>query len=139
MHNLRNVSSLQSGRVVGYGLFSLVLLLSCLSIGFSQTTYYVATNGNDANSGRSTDSPFQTVAKLIVCRCNRAMLFYSDGATHFGEPCLCASPVRPTNPSLLMPMGQAINPSLPGRCRSATGTTSVIIPGRLTARPVAIK
>lgn len=60
----RNVSSLKSGWLAGCGLLSLLVLLSCASAGFSQTTYYVAAAGNDANSGRSADAPFQTLAKL---------------------------------------------------------------------------
>ena len=31
---------------------------------FAQTTYYVASNGSDNNTGRSTTSPFQTLAKV---------------------------------------------------------------------------
>ena len=64
MHPLKYLSSLQPGRAIVYCLFSLVLLLRCLSSGYSQTIYYVAVSGNDANAGRSTDAPFQTLAKV---------------------------------------------------------------------------
>ncbi|MFD2934302.1 PA14 domain-containing protein [Spirosoma flavum] len=30
----------------------------------AQTTYYIASTGNDSNSGKSADSPFQTIAKV---------------------------------------------------------------------------
>ncbi|MEZ0542966.1 PA14 domain-containing protein [Fibrella arboris] len=44
---------------------SICLLLSGgLSAAFGQTTYYVASSGNDSNTGRSADSPFQTLAKI---------------------------------------------------------------------------
>ncbi|MEZ0486599.1 PA14 domain-containing protein [Fibrella aquatica] len=41
-----------------------LLLTSGLSAAFGQTTYYVANSGNDGNTGRSADSPFQTIAKV---------------------------------------------------------------------------
>lgn len=40
------------------------LLIGHLSTGFGQTTYYVASTGNDANTGRSGNDPFQTIAKI---------------------------------------------------------------------------
>ncbi len=57
-----------------YLLKSLVLLIRCcpifmlqignLSASFGQTIYYVANSGNDSNTGRSIDNPYQTVAKI---------------------------------------------------------------------------
>ncbi|MBD2752274.1 PA14 domain-containing protein [Spirosoma validum] len=41
-----------------------LLLISCFSVGFGQTIYYVATSGSDNNTGRSIESPFQTIAKV---------------------------------------------------------------------------
>ena len=48
---------------LGRGLSALLLTGLSLSTALAQTTYYVAANGNDANSGRATDSPFQSLAK----------------------------------------------------------------------------
>ncbi len=42
----------------------LLLLLGLAPAVFAQTTYYVAANGNDGNSGRSADSPLQSLAKV---------------------------------------------------------------------------
>lgn len=43
-----------------------VCLLSVgnLSPSIGQTTYYVASSGNDSNTGRTSDSPFQTISKV---------------------------------------------------------------------------
>ena len=41
-----------------------VLLLVCGLQGFAQTTYYVSSTGNDANSGTSPATPWQTTAKV---------------------------------------------------------------------------
>ena len=35
-----------------------------LSSSLGQTTYYVASSGNDSNAGRSSDTPFQTISKI---------------------------------------------------------------------------
>ncbi|WP_080059043.1 right-handed parallel beta-helix repeat-containing protein [Spirosoma aerolatum] len=45
-------------------LLTIISLVSTLSDVFSQTTYYVATAGNDANDGRSTSTPFRTLDKI---------------------------------------------------------------------------
>lgn len=45
-------------------LLSLVLLVSALSIAIGQNTYYVSSNGNDINDGRSTNTPFRTLDKI---------------------------------------------------------------------------
>ncbi|MFD2934253.1 NPCBM/NEW2 domain-containing protein [Spirosoma flavum] len=41
-----------------------LLLIGGLSTSFGQTTYYVANSGNDSNTGRSSEIPFQTIAKI---------------------------------------------------------------------------
>ncbi|WP_375447784.1 PA14 domain-containing protein [uncultured Fibrella sp.] len=41
-----------------------LLLSGGLSTAFGQTTYYVANSGSDGNTGRSADSPFQTIGKI---------------------------------------------------------------------------
>ena len=41
-----------------------LLLGSGVAPAFGQTTYYVASSGNDSNSGRSADAPFQTINKI---------------------------------------------------------------------------
>lgn len=43
---------------------SLLLLVTLCSNGVAQTTYYIAANGSDGNSGRSAESPFQSLAKV---------------------------------------------------------------------------
>ena len=63
MRNLRNISSLQSGGLIGCGVLSLMLLLGASSTSVGQTTYYVASNGSDGSDGRSAGTPFQTLAK----------------------------------------------------------------------------
>ncbi|MBD2752299.1 NPCBM/NEW2 domain-containing protein [Spirosoma sp. BT704] len=50
-------------RRAGRGLFALLLSLA-VSTAFAQNIYYVAANGNDSNSGRSTDAPYQSLAKI---------------------------------------------------------------------------
>ncbi|WP_254448480.1 right-handed parallel beta-helix repeat-containing protein [Spirosoma rhododendri] len=50
-------------RRIGRGMSALLLSLLVVPAAFSQTTYYVAANGSDGNSGRSVDSPFQSLAK----------------------------------------------------------------------------
>ncbi|WP_425291094.1 PA14 domain-containing protein [Spirosoma linguale] len=41
-----------------------LLLSGKQSTAFGQTTYYVANTGNDSNSGRSSDAPYQTISKI---------------------------------------------------------------------------
>src|SRR4029079_18282599 len=41
----------------------LVVILAGASLPATATTYYVATSGNDANSGKSTSAPFRTVQR----------------------------------------------------------------------------
>ncbi|GAB3805623.1 hypothetical protein GCM10028819_39220 [Spirosoma humi] len=41
-----------------------LLLSSNLSPSLGQTTYYVASSGNDSNTGRSSATPFQTISKI---------------------------------------------------------------------------
>ena len=50
-------------RRLGRGLSALLVGLS-FSTAVAQTTYYLSANGNDANSGRSADSPFQSLIKV---------------------------------------------------------------------------
>ena len=50
-------------RIIKYALFFFSLIYS-MNI-FSQTIYYVATNGNDKNTGTSLTKPFATLAKAI--------------------------------------------------------------------------
>ncbi|WP_441656234.1 PA14 domain-containing protein [Fibrella arboris] len=42
----------------------MVGLASLSASTYAQTTYYVASSGNDSNTGRSADAPFQTLAKI---------------------------------------------------------------------------
>ncbi|GAB4050332.1 hypothetical protein GCM10028810_44340 [Spirosoma litoris] len=44
---------------------------------WAQTTYYVASNGNDSNNGRSTSSPFQSLTKInnLVLQAGDVVLF----------------------------------------------------------------
>ncbi|VXC03559.1 Cell wall-binding protein [Flavobacterium sp. 9AF] len=61
-------------------LFMLVLFNISMATSWA-TNYYVATNGNDSNSGTSTSSPFQTLSKAI----NQAAAgdtIYVRGGTH---------------------------------------------------------
>ena len=39
-------------------------MLSTLSLSFGQTTYYLASSGDDTNSGRTSNDPFRTIAKI---------------------------------------------------------------------------
>lgn len=50
---------LSKRNITCYGL--LLTLFSTVSLCLAQTTYYVASNGNDSNDGRSRTSPFQTL------------------------------------------------------------------------------
>ncbi len=44
--------------------FVYLVFISSLTTAFGQTIYYVSNAGSDSNSGRSMDSPFQTIAKI---------------------------------------------------------------------------
>ncbi|MFD2571558.1 NPCBM/NEW2 domain-containing protein [Spirosoma soli] len=61
MRILKKSLRLQS---VSFVYSALVCLAFHASTAFGQTTYYVASSGNDNNNGRSADSPFQTVSKV---------------------------------------------------------------------------
>ena len=50
-------------KIEWYGLLCL-LVLGQASISFGQVTYYVSSSGNDGNTGRSSNDPFQTIAKV---------------------------------------------------------------------------
>ena len=41
-----------------------VILFSTICFSASATNYYVSANGNDANNGTSTSTPWQTINKL---------------------------------------------------------------------------
>ena len=59
--------------------FKILLLVTCVSWQpvSAQTTYYVASTGNDANSGQSVDLPFQTLGKInsLSLQAGDAILF----------------------------------------------------------------
>jgi parallel beta-helix repeat protein len=61
---LKQLENLLPGRLVGYGLFGLSVLLGAPNNAFGQTIYYVAAYGNDTNSGRTEAKPFQTMARV---------------------------------------------------------------------------
>ncbi|WP_018618483.1 NPCBM/NEW2 domain-containing protein [Spirosoma luteum] len=52
-----------SARHVGRALAIFLLLLATSQV-FAQNIFYVAVSGNDSNSGRSADSPYQSLAKI---------------------------------------------------------------------------
>ena len=56
--------------------FTFTLLSLACQLAWGQTTYYVATNGTDANDGRSMASPFQSLAKVntLTLRAGDAVL-----------------------------------------------------------------
>ncbi len=70
---------LLSNRRMPFFLCILTLLFISLAghSAFAQTTYYVASNGNDANDGRSMATPFQTLAKVnaLSLRAGDVILF----------------------------------------------------------------
>jgi hypothetical protein len=82
------------------GIWMLLLVLALGSTGQSQTTYYIASDGNDGNDGRSTSTPWKTIAKVNSTSLNPgdAVLFRS-GDTFFGQINVnqsgsAASPIR---------------------------------------------
>lgn len=64
-------------KIVCFGL-TLSLLGATLSINFAQTTYYVASTGNDANDGQSVTKPIQSLAKVnsLTLRAGDVVLFH---------------------------------------------------------------
>ena len=63
---MRNLTKVYPPWVVtlAYCVQAYLLLTSALSTSFGQTTYYVASSGDDTNTGHSSDDPFRTVAKI---------------------------------------------------------------------------
>ncbi|MFD2569140.1 right-handed parallel beta-helix repeat-containing protein [Spirosoma soli] len=61
---------------IGYWLAN-ILLVTALAPALGQTTYYVASSGNDANNGQSINTPFQTITKVnsLPLQAGDAVLF----------------------------------------------------------------
>ncbi len=70
-----NVLYVFGGNVVRYGLLPALLL--AVSMGFAQTTYYIAGTGNDTNDGQSTATPFRSLNRVnaIDLKAGDAVLF----------------------------------------------------------------
>lgn len=64
-----------AGKIVQYGLLPAFLWM--VSTGFAQTTYYIASTGNDTNNGLSVATPFRSLSRInaINLKAGDAVLF----------------------------------------------------------------
>ena len=93
----------------------LTLLLSfTLASSFAQTTYYVAANGNDFSDGRSSGSPFQTIARINKLQLKPGdQVLFQRNDTFQGSLQIQQSGV-PGNPIIIDAYGSGNKPILAG-------------------------